>query len=102
MINEKELLQTIDGAFQSYKEKEQKELEEQQKYKIVSSPRIDRTKLMTCKEVSKICPISEGKLRMLCKNSKNNGFPCVYFGDKVYILVEEVYNWLLAHIGERF
>lgn len=102
MTKEKDLLQNINGAFQAYKVAEQKEMEEQQKYKIVSSPKIDRSKLMTCREVAKICPISDSKLRKLCKDSKNNNFPCVFFGDKAYILVDEVYDWLLAHIGERF
>lgn len=102
MTKEKELLQSIDGAFQSYKAAEQKEIEKQQRYKIVSSPGIDRNKLLTCKEVAAICPISESKIRKLCKNSKENGFPCIFFGSKVYIFVDEVYNWLLAHSGEKF
>lgn len=102
MTKENDLLQSIDGAFQTYKAAEQKELEERQGYKIVSSPGIDRDNLKTCKEVAQMCPISESKLRKLCKDSKNNGFPCVYIGDKVYILVNEVYGWLLDHIGERF
>ena len=38
MTKENDLLQSIDGAFQTYKAAEQKELEERQGYKIVSSP----------------------------------------------------------------
>lgn len=102
MTKEKELLQSIDGAFQTYKEAEQKELEERQKYKIVSSPSIDRNNLKTCKEVAQICPISESKLRKLCKDSKNNGFPCFFSGNRAYIFIDELYKWLVAHSGERF
>lgn len=102
MTKEKDLLQSIDGAFQTYKEAEKKEQEKQQGYKIVSSPCIDRTKLLTCKEVSRICPLSEPKLRKLCKNSKENGFPCFFSGNRAYIFIDELYKWLVAHSGERF
>lgn len=102
MTKEKDLLQSIDGAFQTYKEAEQKELEEERKYKAVSSPGIDPDTMKTCKEVSKMCPLSEPKLRKLCKNSKENGFPCIYVGNRAYIFVNELYGWLVAHSGERF
>lgn len=100
--HEKDLVNSITSAFQTYEDAEKKEQEKQQGYKIVSSPCIDRTKLMTRKEVAKICPISESKIRKLCKDSKRNNFPCIYFGNKVYIFVDEIYNWLLEHAGERF
>ena len=67
MTKENDLLQSIDGAFQTYKEAEQKELDEQRKYKVVSSPTLDREKLLTCKEVSRICPLSEPKLENYVK-----------------------------------
>lgn len=102
MTKENDLLQSIDGAFQTYKEAEQKELDEQRKYQVVSSPGIDTDTMKTCKEVSKMCPLSEPKLRKLCKNSKENGFPCIYVGNRAYIFVNELYGWLVAHSGERF
>ena len=102
MTKENDLLQSIDGDFQTYKEAEQKELDEQRKYQVVSSPTLDRDKLLTCKEVSRICPLSEPKLRKLCKNSKENGFPCFFSGNRAYIFIDELYKWLVAHSGERF
>lgn len=102
MTKENDLLQSIDGDCQTYKDAEQKELEEKEKYKIVSSPKLDREKLLTCKEVSRICPLSEPKLRKLCKNSKENGFPCFFSGNRAYIFIDELYKWLVAHSGERF
>lgn len=99
MTKEKELLQTIDGAFQSYKEAEQKEIEKQQGYKILQKPKLDRSELITPKELSETSVFSYHTIKKFCDEPD---FPCIHIGCRTYIFKSKVWDWLAAHIGARF
>lgn len=99
MTHEKELLQTIDGAFQNYKEAEQKELEKQQGYKILQQPKLDKSELITIKQLEQESVFSRYTIRKFCKEPD---FPCIHIGCRTYILKSKVWDWINKHIGAQF
>lgn len=102
-LNEKiKLAYSILDEVQREREKERQEQEDKERgYKIVEQATLDRDSFKTCREAAKMCILSEGKLRELCRNRKNNNFPCIVIGKTSYVEINRVNEWLVAHLGEE-